>query len=301
MVVFHSFDKSERFWMGNKMNEKIKNFLAGVISLIILAAIATLYFSSILDIDNTAVAYFNQPQQPIQNSSCYFQLPKDSTIILRMDDVQEIFVENVSYNITKTIFDKNFSVTWGLIPSRINKNIQNFVAENENNPNFEVAQHGTYHTVNEYQNLTENETYNLMKIGYDIIVKKIGIIPVTFIPPHNEFNNYTISTAAKFGFKLFSGKESVLKNYGDIFDLGYTVDVKSEKTKELIPAEDVVQTCSKSLNLTNACVILFHPQDYSSSDFRNVDEKKYKIFADMLDGLKQLQAKTSTFEGLLTC
>ena len=280
------------------MNEKIKNLLAGIISIVILATITMLYFSNIIFAsDSRAVAYFTQ--QPLINNTCGLELPTKPTIILRMDDIQ-MFFENISLNLTRTIFDNNFSVTWGLIPSRMNENIERFVFANFNNPLFEVSQHGTYHAPDEFKNLTEEEAFNLMKRGNDIIVKNLEIIPVTFIPPYDEFNDATIKAMENLGFSIISGKLAEMKSYGQVFNLGYNIDVKNTKTKELLPVENVVKACSTALNLTNICVIKLHVQDYTN-DLGEIDSKKYEIFVKMLQSLKDLQAETSTYKGLLRC
>jgi len=235
------------------------------------------------------------------NSLNQFNMSTDRTIILRLDDVQAWAWNKITINLTETILEKNMSITLDVIPKYIETDptIKNYIISKLNDPRVEIAQHGTNHTEDEYANLSESESYYLAKSGFDKIIKTFGIKPITFIPPHDAYNENITRALSKLGFIIFSAKQGEYKFDGNMFYLGYTVSTKDFDKEELNNVDEVVNKCKINLQLTNVCVIMIHPQDYANSDLITLNTTRYSSFIKLLDELNSLNATFSTFRDLI--
>lgn len=286
----------------------------GIISLGILAFVILTYFSvfqlSDLSIGDHGDQYDqseNRSQYPVyyyptQNSSGEFKLITERTIVLRMDDVQGYAWNDIFINLTDTVLSKNMSITLGVIPYR---NVENdivakkYLLDKMKDPRIEIALHGTSHSSVEFLNLNEEEAYNLAKLGLDKMISVLNIRPITFIPPENEYDENTIIALSKLGFKVISAKEKEYKHDRGVIRIGYTIPTKHSNEQDLVPINKIFEYCKISLDEKNICVILIHPQDYVAEDRRSLNQTRYKQFADMLDELKTLDTRYSTFAGLI--
>ncbi|NJD52270.1 MAG: DUF2334 domain-containing protein [Candidatus Methanoperedens sp.] len=184
------------------------------------------------------------------------------------------------------------SVILGVIPFthiEDDKIIYEYLLSIKDNPHVEIAQHGTYHTQSEIFNLTEDETYKLAKIGKDKLYDLLKINPVTFIPPNNEYNDNSTFPLSELGFKYLSAGNQYWDNLYDtrMYRVGYSTATKYGNNGAITPDTQVISDCKESLDATNFCLVLFHPQDY---DNRGLDS-----FKNILDGLLKLNATTKTF------
>lgn len=227
-------------------------------------------------------------------------LPTEEVIILRMDDVQGYLWSDVSRKLTDVVLEKNMSITLGVIPGRkMDAEIKEYLISKAKDQRIEIAQHGTNHDQDEYLNLSEVDTYNLAKSGFDDIVNILNVYPVTFIPPYNEYNEDTEKALSRLGFKVISAKQDEYDLDRDIAFIGYTVQTKYSDREVLTPADEIIDGCNKSWEHRNVCVITIHPQDYVGEDKRTIDNNKYNKFVELLDELKKLDAKSVTFKDLL--
>lgn len=236
------------------------------------------------------------------NDSYQFGITSEKFIILRLDDVQGYLWSQTSTRIIDAVLEKNMSITLGVIPERnIDKDLilKNYLLNKINDPRIEIAQHGTFHNYNEISLLNEDETYNLTNIGLEKIKNILGVKPITYIPPNNEYNINSTKGLSKLGFKIFSSKKGLFFFDGNMINVGYDIQTMYSFEKEPVPINELVDECIKSLNSKNLCVIMIHPQDYHQSDNRTIDEKKFEKFIELLDKLKGLNVKSITFKDLI--
>lgn len=227
-------------------------------------------------------------------------LPTEEVIILRMDDVQGYLWSDTSRKLTDAVLEKNMSITLGVIPGRkMDVETKEYLISKAKDQRIEIAQHGTNHNQDEYLNLSEYDTYNLAKSGFDNIVNMLNVYPVTFIPPYNEYNEDTEKALSRLGFKVISAKKDEYDLDRDIAFIGYTVQTKYSNREDLTSTEEITDGCNKSWEQRNVCVIMIHPQDYVGEDKRTIDNNKYNKFVELLDELKKLDAKSVTFKDLL--
>lgn len=295
----------------------LKEIAQGVLSLSILILVAMLYFSnfnlnflahSVFNLNaqrqNLVIGYLSFEKQNIINqSNCQFNLPQQKTVILRLDDVQAWTWNKISINLTQTILEKNMSVTLAVIPKNIEKNevMKSYLLSVVNNSHVEIAQHGTNHTVEEFQNTSYNETYSLVWDGLEKIENTLDVRPVTFIPPYNEYNENVPPILSQFGFKILSAKPQEYKFDGNINHVGFDIKTKANKNYDLNPISEDITACKIALQQKNLCVVLMHPQDFVANDKVSMNETRYGNFTQLLDGLSNLNATSITFKDLVTC
>ena len=231
------------------------------------------------------------------------------TIILRLDDVKAWQYYNIIPNMTSLMLSKNMAFTMAVIPKDIEKDTKIFlpwINNIKNNPRVEIALHGYLHEKSEFRDLDKTEaTYRLQK-GKELLYNYTGIVPVTFIPPENEYSDDTIDALSDTAFRVISaGKNVNVNQYYDIGEnlsyVGYTARTYDFSSSKFIPAEEVLEECNSSLNKDGLCVIMIHPQDYLTANRTQINEKKYTEFVKLLDGLEKLNASFKNFKDVADC
>ena len=219
-------------------------------------------------------------------------------IILRLDDVQAFAWGNISMKITDSVLERNMSITLGVIPRYIkdDKMLFEYLKNVSNDKRIEIAQHGVNHSFNEYQMLTEDEAFKITNSSIVNIAEISGRYPMTLIPPYNSLNNTAVSRALmRLGFKIISNDYGVFNYDGYIMNIGYSTTTSTDAG--LVPVKDIINECNMALNKTRICVITIHPQDYAT-DKNLLDTEKFSTFINLLDALKEIDAKSITFAEL---
>jgi len=281
----------------------------GLISLIILGAIIVAYFTN-FTMGSEVVKEVNVVKESNviynfsynDNANYNYGFPSEKTIILRMDDVQGYAYGNIFIDLTEEVLKRNMSMVLGVIPDRIKYDnvTKNYLLSKINSSQIEIAMHGTthqkaYEKTAEYEILSENETYDLGQKGLIEILQTLNIRPITFIPPENEYNTYSTRALFRLGFTTISATQSEYKYDGYLFHMGYTEPTKHTDVNELKPINQILNSCSKSLDEKNLCIVLIHPQDYVNTDMRTINQTRFTGFKKLLDGLSELNATSKTF------
>ncbi len=231
-----------------------------------------------------------------QHQSCYMTII-EPTIVLRIDDVKAYSI--LTPYLVDEIIGRNLSAILGLIPSDLEKDkkIQEYLLEVRENPNIEIAQHGTYHNESDI-NISEEELLS----GNIKIQETLGVKPITYIPPYNNVTTEAKNVISRY-FKIISGEQEILKEGKKIAEIGYTTTTYLYTQNQTTPIEQIVEKCKQSLDKTNLCVVILRPQEYSTDINNPVDlsSEKFEDFKLMLDKLQELNAKFSTFKDIVTC
>lgn len=297
--------------MGDKMKMLMTKILFSLMGIFFLCAIVAgqvYYTSNNIDIpikiSNSVHSIWKTifPGRIIDNYKGYenktFQKPMNRTIMLRMDDLGNgRFIDSVE-NITSIILENNMSITMAVIPENIDKDAKfiSWVNSVKNDPRIEFAQHGYKHSFEEFKNLSYSESLELINAGKKNFMTSWNIVPVTFIPPYNEYSNGTIEVVKDSGFKIVSAGENEY-SMGELAFVGYTARTYDFSNSRFIPASDVIRDCNESLNKNGLCVVMIHPQDYLDSERpKQIDPARYIEFLKMIEGLKGLNAEFKTFK-----
>ncbi len=230
-------------------------------------------------------------------------------IILRLDDVKAWQYYDITTRMTSLILSKNMAFTMAVIPKDIEKDTTLFlpwIRNIKNDERVEIALHGYLHEEGEFKDLNRTEATDRLQKGKELIYNYTGIVPVTFIPPENEYSDDTVDALSDTGFRVISAEASPnIKQYYEIGEnlsfVGYTTRTYDFSDSGFIPAEQVLKECSSSLNKDGLCVIMIHPQDYLTADRTKINEERYAEFVKLIDGLGKLNASFKNFKDLADC
>ncbi len=293
-----------------KITLRIKNIAKLVFALIVVISFwCTLITGSPFSLYDSVKNMYNEKSIFIyKNDSCNFTIPNNKTLILRMDDVQGYLWSNISINITETVIQKNMSITLAVIPFRSIDNdliMRDYLLNNIKNPKIEIAQHGSYHSKEEMSHLglTQKQEEDLIKSGKVELTRVLRVMPITFIPPYNDYDENTSKSLTELKFKIISAKQGEYKmnESTNLTFIGYAVATKYDTRSDLVPIAEIINSCNESLINNSICVVLIHPQDYVNDDKKTLNETRYTEFVKLLDGLKNLNATSATFNDLINC
>ena len=218
-------------------------------------------------------------------------------IILRMDDVRAYSIPTPY--LVDEVLSRDLSITLGVIPNNLEKDqkMQEYLLKIRKNQNIEIAQHGNYHDASDRSISEEN-----LLDGNKKIQEVLKVIPVTYIPPYNKIEDNAVLTVSKY-FKIISSKPGVLKRENGLLEVGGDVETYRYDTKKYVLTNEIVSQCKDSLDKTNLCVIIIHPQEYST-DINNptdISQERLQEFNNMLDELEKLNAEFETFNEFSQC
>lgn len=237
------------------------------------------------------------------NSTCIINEDNKRKIILRLDDVKAGQYHDVTTKIIDEVLSRNMSISLALIPKGLNKDLKfiYWINKVKNNSKVEIALHGYLHEEEEFKDLSEEEAYDRLTKGKQMLIDNIQLIPTTFIPPENVYSDGTKEALTKTGFKIISASRNDFGNDKDLFYLGYTAETYDFETKSFFSADKVLKDCDTSLNERGLCVVMIHPQDYLESNHRIINQERYNEFLKLLDGIKERNVETKKFVDILNC
>ena len=141
---------------------------------------------------------------------------------------------------------------------------------------FEIAQHGYDHSVADANISLEN----LIK-GKELIINKLGIIPITYIPPYHNITQEAMDNLK--GEYYFESGDS-FKISSSLIEIGINAQIFDySKNSSLVSA--VFEKCNDSLKKNKLCVILIHPTEFKENE---LDE--------FLDEIIKQNLSTTTFK-----
>lgn len=237
-----------------------------------------------------------------QGVDCAPRYPSIPTIILRMDDIGANRYSDTRFVLVDEIIAKNISLVLGVIPDNLEQDIplvkalQTYAAH----PKIEIAQHGYEHASNEFENMSEEDAAEAIDKGRAILMKDIGVVPFTFIPPSNSYSKGTINALKQKGFHVISAKEDEYRFDGTLFFVGKNVETYDFYHQRFIPAEEILQTCTDHLLLTHLCVVTIHPQDFLNEQFE-LETQQFTEFLNMLDRVSVIGVQFNSFKDLMSC
>ncbi|MDP2947391.1 MAG: hypothetical protein Q8N88_04715 [Nanoarchaeota archaeon] len=231
-----------------------------------------------------------------EHNSCYIFIPNRS-IIVRVDDARS-FSEPTKILINK-LLGENVSVTIGVIPRQLesDKGFVSFIRLIKNDPRVEIAQHGVFHDETD-KNLTEEALlYGLNKIQSILYVR-----PITYSTPFNDDLSPELEQIISKYFKGITGEWGVLKE-GRIAELGHTVSNYPISQNDQKNISGIIDICRQSLNRTNYCVVLLHPQEFATdmNNPVNISSQKLQELDNLILELKKLDANFITFKDIIAC
>jgi len=201
---------------------------------------------------------------PVESCNC---------VAFRFDDVQDYWLNNVQIQLMNTFVEKETPLTVGIIADAFGNDLKmlNFIKEQKNDKNFEIASRGVGNAP--FTEFSKEEQDDKLKQSVQRIEDSLSVTPKTFIPPQNRFNEDTKQVLVDNGFTHISS--SLLNGDSPPFHL------KDEKlyrfpqistTGIFDPENNVYVGISHEATLSQAleglekygfAVIVSHPQEFS--------------------------------------
>lgn len=226
---------------------------------------------------------------------CTIVQPSDRAILLRIDDIAPWNDLNLMKRMSEDILSRNYGATLGVIPYKLDadRNLLRWIQNVNENPQIEISLHGYRHDPDEFKYLNYEQARLKLELGRAIIIKYFGEAPLNFIPPYNVESDGGVQALKDLGFKTMSGsvKEYIIED--GFVRAGYTTTTYKYSEDKFIYADQVLEECKADLDKNGVCVIMFHPQDFTTDG--KVDKTKYAEYIKVLDGLNDLNADVVNF------
>ena len=275
-----------------------KDYCSAILATFVLTFFIAVYYGGdkIPDSWLTGVSYYDQNNL----MGCHVVVTEPS-IILRIDDVQ-----NGNEPLTAMIQDirlRGLSVTLGVVPALIGTGtaFDDYLFSVARSSDVEIAVHGYDHALAE---INISESY--LQLGFDKVVSKLGVVPVTYIPPFNSLTPEAYDkVAARYRVVSMTGgkfRSGVIAEVGqDVETFDYEGVYASRNSTSDV--NTIISRCSAALSLKNLCVVTFHPQELSSNMTNpiDVDASKFLSYQVVLSRLELLNASFVTFSDVVRC
>jgi hypothetical protein len=215
----------------------------------------------------------------------------EKQIILRLDDVQAYTWGGVTFRMIDDTLALDMPMLLGVIPAGLEEDQKMLNYLKANACNAEIALHGWDHQDDppEFAGISEEEAYQKIVKGKEVLSQITDKPVITFIPPHNQYSSGAKEALIKTDFRVISSE-------GD-GEFDYTASTYDSEKEILNSVSKVVERCREGLEINNRCVIMLHPQDYAT-DFE-LDEEKYALYLELLEELRKLDASFVRVEDLV--
>lgn len=216
------------------------------------------------------------------------RVPGQRNVIIRVDDIQSYFLKDVQIRMVEDAIKMNKTLSLSVIPYKLtdDKDMIKFLEDNK--CKVEIGLHGYNNEEMEFANLSYKEASKKIEEGLKVL-NKIDADIIAFIPPNNEYSEETEMAIYEHGMRVISAER--LNS-----DYGYTQSSYDWNSYQFVDSKTVLEGCNKTLNQNRTCIIMLHPQDYTTNEKFNY--RKYQHYLSLLDGIDKLNATTITFRDL---
>ena len=255
----------------------------------------------------------NMPKNLTLDSPC-------KCVIFRLDDIQIGYLDHVQEQIIDLFQQKHASITIGIIGHDFynDKVVLPYLEQKlkNNSSQIEIANHGWMHEDFSRYNITQQE--DLMNKTNNEISSLFGINPIIFIPPFNKFNDDTLISAHRLGFKIFSSsiyfdnsnyfvssKEKTSSvNSQLVYHMPSMVDfsaISSGKWNR-IPNEKILNIVESDITKYGYSIILLHPENFAMLEGQSyldvIDLKQTNDLTNLIDSLRSKNVQITTFSNV---
>lgn len=201
--------------------------------------------------------------------------------LIRLDDVQAFAWAQVSTRLMDDARERGIPLVLGVIPHGIEDDRTMYEYLRQHRCFHEIAQHGWDHGME-----TQGEVPEFRDAGYDEahaditrgrrILETLARERLTaFIPPNNEMSPDAYRAVEEAGIPVVSSA-----GVGRFDFHATTFDYRDDV---ITSAPEVLSDCAARTEAHDLCVVMVHPQDFTTAG--GIDEAKYRIYLDVLDGL----------------
>jgi peptidoglycan/xylan/chitin deacetylase (PgdA/CDA1 family) len=262
----------------------------------LLAVLFVLFSLSVIVAQSISYYTFESVEAVASLTSC-------NCVVFRMDDIQDVFVDEAQIAAMNLFISKDQPLSLGLIMNEIGNDLRitGKVGEGSQKGLFELGLHGWDHV--DYTKLSESEQESTLQSANEKMKKIFGNTSDIFIEPYGYFNNDTLKAMERLGIRISSaalfsennfnqGKD--IFNYtakqiaginnndsstasnstltADIDPLVYhvpaTVSFKGYENSKpsKVSVNNILSTVDDNIKNYGYSVIVFHPQDFMFMD-----------------------------------
>lgn len=207
----------------------------------------------------------------------------DKTVVLRVDDIQAYAWPSTTRMMIEDAESRNAPLTLGIIPKKFTNDTELVAYLKAKSCRHEFALHGFDHKSHgeneelaEFENLTKEEALHLLQDGLEEISIVSDTQVETWIPPLNRHSTGTVEALLELGITRHSTEGEAKWDY-DASTFSYD-------TNALTPTDKVLADCEASFAESDVCIIMLHPQDFTTNNFHDAD-KYDAYYLDLLDRL----------------
>ena len=217
-------------------------------------------------------------------------------VVLRIDDIQAFGWEDISERMINDALKEAVPVVLGVIPHDLAWPNPMYQYLKKINCSVEIAQHGWLHQgehveeTPEFQNLNESEAEQKILSGKKILSGITNHPLIAFIPSENVYSTGTALALRKNGFLVLSSQG---KRHFD-----YTAATYDFQKHAPVSVPDIVKKCDEHFKKSDVCVVMLHPQDYSTNG--KLDADKYRAFGDLIAAFRQQNLTFVRFRDILS-
>jgi len=245
------------------------------------------------------------------NQKCH---ENKAQVIIRMDDVQDNWLDEEQISIMDLFISRNQHLSLGLIMNNfgMDSKIVNTVSAGYDTKLFELGIHGWNHT--DYTKLTEVEQMHSLCNSNKKMLTLFGTRSNLFIAPFGLFNSNTIRALKKLNIQIlsanlsselifdrkksvFSVNNKISNKTASIYHMPMTVPFKIQVggIKFRIPLDKIMRKIENDIARYGYAVIVVHPQDLlgnnrksnnknwlSTTNSKNIDLEMLSLLVDEL-------------------
>lgn len=223
-----------------------------------------------------------------ENCKTIYHKTGDKNIILRVDDIQAFYNRDTAIKMLDELSDRGLTSVLGVIPKDLNKDKEIVEYLTEHKCDFEIALHGYDNSDYEFDYVRYIEAKEKIEKGLEVL-NEIEPNILTFIPPNNRLSEGAEKAVLERDIKIISAG-----HWNS--EYGFTISTFDWTNHSLQNASYVLDNCKASLDNNENCIIMIHPQDYTTNN--ELDEEKYNEYTKLLDGIKELNASVVNFRDI---
>jgi len=224
------------------------------------------------------------------------KLPKivgDKTVVLRIDDIQAFAWPSTTRMMIDDAASRNIPTVLGVIPNKLSLDVELVSFLRDRNCHYEIALHGFDHLsvgenqeIAEFEQLSYDQAYDRLARGLEELQVLVDKPIRTWIPPLNLHSTGTQAALGELGLDRWSTEGL------QVWD--YDASTYSYDTNALNQTDDVASDCEQSFEESDVCIIMLHPQDFTTNDFHDA-EKYDEHYLALLDRLFEAGYSFGTF------
>ena len=292
-------------WKGNHKSKLTKNVL---MIIFLLMSSSFLYSFQIATAQSSNMAGNSSLSSPCK------------CVIFRLDDIQVGYLDHVQEQIIDLFQQKHASITIGIIGHDFynDKVVLPYLKQQlkNNSSQIEIANHGWMHEDFSRYNITTQE--DLMNKTNNEVSSLFGINPIIFIPPFNEFNDDTLISAHRLGFKIFSSSIFFDNSNYLVSDNEKTSSINSQLVYHMpsmvdfsaipsgkwtrIPNEKILNVVESDITKYGYSVILLHPENFAMLEGQSyldvLDLQQTNDLSNLIDSLRSKNVQITTFSNV---